>query len=401
MLYLGEEKMSKTIEIFGKEQKEIKKRIESIENGLIPVAIEDNQLSYKWNEKANIEKRMKVYNVPGVSIAFINNFEVEWAKAFGVRDTRTSDIVTLDTLFESGSTAKSFTALATLQTVRKNLLTLDENVNKKLKAWKIPENDLTKEEKVTLKRLLSHTAGINRPDSMFGSESGSMSTIEHILSGEKPALNDPVKVEFIPGTDHQYSNLGYIIIEKLLTEIYGKSFADLMKETILKPLSMKRSTFEYPDDELGKRTIVPHDQNGEAQETGMMHGAAAHCGLLTTPVELGKFVVELMKAYQGNSEIISQETAKQMLTPTLPLDPAKFFGFTGQALGMFLLEKDENLFFTHPGTNMPGAVCLMIGSPSEGQGLVIMSNGIQAELLHLEILYGIAKIFDWPFWQKE
>jgi len=393
--------MAKTIEIFGKDQKEIEKKIQTIENGLIPIAIEDNQLAPQWDEKANLEKRMEFYNIPGLSIAFINNFEVEWTKTFGIRDVRTTDIVTLDTLFESGSTAKSFTALAALQTVAKNLLDLDENVNAKLKTWKIPENDLTKEEKVTLKRLLSHTAGINRPDSMFGSEPGSTTTIDHILSGKKPALNDPVKVEFIPGSSHQYSNLGYIIIEKLLTDIYGKSFAVLMKETILEPLSMKRSTFEYPEGELGKRTIVPHDQNGEAQETGIMRGAAAHGGLLTTPVELGKFVVELMKAYNGNSETISQETAKQMLTPVLPLDPAKFFGFTGQALGMFLLEKDDNLFFTHPGTNMPGAVCFMVGSSSAGQGLIIMSNAIKAELLHLEILYGVAKMFDWPFWQKD
>ncbi|MHA1154673.1 MAG: serine hydrolase domain-containing protein [Candidatus Heimdallarchaeota archaeon] len=393
--------MAKTIEIFGKDQKEIEKKIQTIENGLIPIAIEDNQLAPQWDEKANLEKRMEFYNIPGLSIAFINNYEVEWTKTFGIRDARTTDIVTLDTLFESGSTAKSFTALAALQAVAKNLLDLDENVNNKLKTWKIPENDLTKEEKVTLKRLLSHTAGINRPDSMFGSEPGSTTTIDHILSGEKPALNDPVKVEFIPGSSHQYSNLGYIIIEKLLTDIYGKSFADLMKETILEPLSMKRSTFEYPEGELGKRTIVPHDQNGEAQETGIMRGAAAHGGLLTTPVELGKFVVELMKAYNGNSETISQETAKQMLTPVLPLDPAKFFGFTGQALGMFLLEKGNNLFFTHPGTNMPGAVCFMVGSSSAGQGLIIMSNAIKAELLHLEILYGVAKMFDWPFWQKD
>ena len=135
--------MSKTIEIFGKDQKEIEKKIQTIENGLIPITIENNQLAPQWTEKANLEKRMEFYNIPGLSIAFINNFEVEWAKTFGKRDARTTDIVTLETLFESGSTAKSFTALATLQTVAKNLLDLDENINDKLKTWKIPENDLT------------------------------------------------------------------------------------------------------------------------------------------------------------------------------------------------------------------------------------------------------------------
>ena len=282
-----------------------------------------------------------------------------------------------------------------------NRINLDEDINNRLKTWKLPENEFTKETKVTLKHLLSHTAGINRPDSMFISEQDSTPSIDQILNGEKPALNDPAKVEFVPGSNHQYSNLGYIIIEKLLTDIYGKSFAEIMKEIVLEPLSMVDSTFEYPIGELKDRTIVPHDQNGEAKQTGLIHGAAGHCGLLTTPVDLSKFIIALMNAYNGIESVIPKEIANLMLTAALPLDPAKFFGFTGQGLGMFLLEKNDNLFFTHPGANMPGAVCFMAGSPTTGQGLVIMSNGIQAELLHLEILYGVAKLFNWPFWKQE
>ena len=393
--------MVKEIEIFGKDTDKIKARIHVIENSLVPLSIENNQLLPKWTETANLEEKMKAYNVPGLSIAYINNFKLEWTKSFGIRDVRSKDKISTKTLFESGSAAKSFTALAALQSVLSKRLNLDDDVNNWLKTWKIPENKFTVDSKVTLKHLLSHTAGINRPDSMFNLEPGSTPTIDQILNGEKPALNDPADVEFIPGSNHQYSNLGYIIIEKLLIDIYGKSFAKIMNELVLEPLSMFDSTFEYPIGELKEKTIVPHDQNGEAKETGLNPGAAGHCGLLTTPVDLSKFVIALMNAYNGTESVIPKEIAKLMLTATLPLDPAKFFGFTGQGLGMFLLEADDNLFFTHPGTNMPGAVCFMAGSPTTGQGLVIMSNGIQAELLHLEILYGVAKLFDWPFWKQE
>jgi len=111
--------------------------------------------------------------------------------------------------------------------------------------------------------------------------------------------------------------------------------------------------------------------------------------------------VELMKAYQDKSDkIISSSVAKQMFSPVLSLDPTKFFGMTGQGLGTFLIEKDDDFFFLHPGTNMPGAVTMMIGSPTTGQGLVIMSNGIQAELLHVQIMFALARVYNWPLWNE-
>lgn len=386
--------------ILGKDIVGIEKHIENFENNLPKAKFENNQLGVNWDEKSSLLERMKFYNVPGLSIAVINNYEIEWLKSFGITNANTEEQVTLDTIFEAGSASKTFTATVALQLVENNKITLNEEINKKLRNWKIPENEFTKNEKVTLLRLLTHTAGINRPDSMFSFEENATPTLEQVLKGETPALNDPVEVVLTPGTNHQYSNLGYIVIEKLLKDISGKNLSTLMREIVFDPLDMNNSFFEYPTEEIKKKAVVPHDNEGVAKETGMHPTATGHGGLMTTPYDLAKFVLEIIKAYNEKSEkILSNTMVKKMVSAHLELDPAKFFGFTGQGLGVFLIENENDVSFVHPGTNMPGSVCAMYGIPSTGQGVVIMSNGIQAELLHIELMFFLSKEYKWPFWK--
>jgi CubicO group peptidase (beta-lactamase class C family) len=342
---------------------------------------------------------MESLKVPGLSITLINEFQVEWEKHYGVTDVRKGKAIDYDTLFEAGSASKTLTAITALQLVSKELVDLDEDVNSKLKNWQIPENSFTKDHKISLRKLLTHSAGINRPDSMFISEEGKEPTLLQILKGESPALNDPVEVCFVPGSDHQYSNLGYIIVEKLIQDITEMSFTDYIREEIFRPLKMNSSHVQSPTEEIRDSMIVHHDNEGKAIDAGFVAGAFGHGGLISTPSDIAKFVIELIKAYQGKSDkILSQEVTKQMISPEIVLDPSKMFGFTGQGLGVFLIEKDDDIFFTHPGTNAPGAVCMMIGSPSTGKGVVIMSNGILAELLHIQLLFSIAKEYKWPIW---
>lgn len=390
--------MSNTkILILSKEEDEIKERIKRIETRIPQLNLDGGLPTPKWEITSNLSEQMQKLNVPGINIAVINNFEIEWTKCFGVKDIRTQEQVSLNTLFEAGSATKTLVAVAVLNEVEKNLLDLDVSVNDKLRTWKIPDNEFTKENKVTLRQLITHSAGINRPSSMFGCEEGKTPTIEQILNGESPAKNDPVEVGFVPGKGHEYSNIGYIIIEKLLEDITGKKLSEIIEEVVLKPLEMNNSTVEYPSEELKKKSIVPHDDTGEAKETGLIRGASAPGGLLTTPLELGKILVELMKAYHGkSSKILSSEMVKQMFSSQVPqMNSAKFFGFTGQGLGIFLIEDGDNLLITHPGTNMPGATCMMIANVKTGHGAVIMANGINGELLNLMILFAIVKEYQW------
>ncbi|MFX1389599.1 MAG: serine hydrolase domain-containing protein [Promethearchaeota archaeon] len=389
----------KTLKIFSKNEKIVKDKIKRIENGLPRVKFDNYQISFNFEEKQNLMHQMEDYKVPGISIAIISNYEIEWVKSYGIKDVRKNENVSIDTIFEAGSISKSLTAMAVLHFFEKGMLDLDEDINSILKSWKLPENKFTKEKKVTLKHLLTHTSGINLPDSMFSYKDNFIPTLEQVLNGESPALNDPVEVIFSPGTNHQYSNHGFLIIQKLLEDISGKKFPEIMREVVFEPLEMNNSTFNYPSVEIKNSLAIPHDYNGGPKETGLHPTALAQGGLLSTPLDLAKFTVELMSGYQGKSNrVLSPTNVKMMLTSVVALDPSKFFGFTGQGLGIFLIEKEESLNFVNMGQNLPGMNSVIKGNTLTGNGAVIMSNGRRGDVLNLEVNIAIDQIYEDSFW---
>src|SRR6266851_3277725 len=136
---------------------ETENRISRIEFGLLPAAVIQGQSL----PRMLLTDRMKHYDVPGVSIAVFDNGQVLWARGYGLADISANKPVTPETLFQAASISKSVTAFAALQLVEQGKLNLDEDVNLKLVSWKVPENEFTRNEKVTLRRLLNHTAGLN------------------------------------------------------------------------------------------------------------------------------------------------------------------------------------------------------------------------------------------------
>ena len=375
-------------------------KINLIENEIPSLEMGSGIPSPNWDEVSNLEQKMRKYNVPGLSIAVVNNFEIEWNNQYGIIDNNSRKEVNESTLFEAGSSSKIITALVALSLVEEGKIGLDDPVNDYLKEWKIPDNDLTKGNPVTLRHLLTHTSGMNRPDSMFGEEEGQTANILQVLKGESPALNDPATIEKVPGLEHQYSNIAYIVIEKLLNDLLQEETSKIISKRIFNPVDMKNSLAVYPPKNNTLNIILPHDDEGNVKESGYVKGTFGCAGLISTPRDIAKLLIEMMKTYQGLSgKIISQEMIREMFTAQIKLEPTKFFGWTGQGLGTFLINKGKDLFFIHPGTNSPGAVCMMIGNPISGQGLVIMSNGIMGELLHLEILFAVSKTYGWSIYR--
>ncbi|NPE08473.1 MAG: beta-lactamase family protein [Asgard group archaeon] len=373
-------------------------QIQKILDNVVAVKFEGRPIPI-WEEKQVLSDLMKQFNVPGIGIVLINNFEIEWSKFIGVQDLNSKKEVNSQTLFEAASTTKALVAVAALHYVENGLLDLDTDVNEYLKDWKIPESEFTKKEKVTLRRLLTHSAGINPPDSNYSYKEGSSPSLLDVLKGQSPAINDPVKLVFEPGSKHQYSNLAFNIIQKILEDVAGKPFTQLMKEIIFDPIEMKNSTLEYPlPDEMNERAILHHTAEGEVKGKGLHPAAMAQGNLSCNPIDLAKFVVEIMKAYHGKSEkIISQETAKSIFTSYKSFGPTELMGFTDQALGFFLIKNDKDTFFLHPGGNLPGANCMLLGSALTGQGVIIMSNAAMGELLNMRLTYTLAKEYDWNF----
>ena len=333
-----------TLLINNKTNEDIKERIQRISENILNFNF-DGRFLFS-GEKSTIQEKMKQNNVPGVCIAVINNYEIEWVKCFGVKDARTKEPVTLDTLFEVGSTSKSFTAVTALNFVEKGLFELEEDINNKLTSWKIPDNEFTEKVKVSLRYILSHRSGINAPNGGFKEVTNSAPTLTQIFNGEKPSLSDPLSIDFIPGTSHAYSNYGYVLVQMLLEDVAKQSFPDVVNEYIFKPLGMENTSFRYPTEEIKQRMATPHDKEGDAKEIGLHPTAYAQGGLTTTALDLSLFYVDIMNALKGEkSSYFKQKISELLTTPILELDPTKFFGMTGQGLGIFIIDNGKKQVF--------------------------------------------------------
>jgi CubicO group peptidase (beta-lactamase class C family) len=359
-------------------------RVNRIVNGLSPAAIIKGQPL----PAMTLTDRMKYYHVPGVSITFFDNGQIAWARGYGLADIAAHKPVTPETLFQAASVSKSVTALAALRLVQQGKLNLDEDVNRKLTSWKVPDNGFTKNEKVTLRRLLSHTAGLT-VFGFAGYKAGEpLPTTQQILNGEKPANNEAVRVGTEPGREFRYSGGGYVAVQLLLMDVTGKSFPALMHDLVFEPLEMTHSTFEEPlPKSLWPNAAQPYDINGEPVQGGWsIDPEMAPAGLWTTPSDLGRFAIEIQKAYAGQSKLISSTLGHQMLS----YQSKEIYG-----LGFALGPRGHAVRFWHSGSN-DGYKCLFEGYPEIGQGLVVMTDGDGGLRLISEIQRSVAQEYDWP-----
>jgi CubicO group peptidase (beta-lactamase class C family) len=358
-----------------------------------------NDITMQLIGHQTIESEMKKLKVPGVTVAVINDFALSWNKFYGVANTQTNENLSSEHVFEVASITKVFTSVVVLNLVEMGLIDLDADINQYLKRWKLSENEFTGNHKVTLRLLLSHQAGINRPASMYSFKEGSSPSLVDVLSGNLPAINDEAVVEFEPGSKWAYSNIAFNIIEMILEDVSEKSLTELFKEIIFEPLGMKNSFIGYPISEnLQQRLSISHNQEAKAGGMSIHPSALAHGGLITSSEDLSKFMIELMLSYNGTSnKVLSKELVRLMFTKLLDLDPAAMGGFeVSQGLGVLIrgdLETDFSIMFA--GSNGKGSTSIFYADPNTGQGGIIMTNGAMGELLQLEILDAIGNIYQW------
>ena len=220
---------------------EVKARQERVENGIEPVELGKGQAPLK----VSLTELMKTFHVPALSVAVIDGYKIAWVKAYGTTELGGSGPVTPRTLFQAGSISKPVAATGMLAMVQQGKLSLDEDVNLKLKTWKVPENEFTKEQKVTLRQLASHTAGLTVHGFPGYDVDEKVPSLVQILNGEKPTANTPaIRVDFVPGTKWRYSGGGITIEQLLMTDVSGKPFPALMKELVLDKAGMMDSTYE-------------------------------------------------------------------------------------------------------------------------------------------------------------
>jgi CubicO group peptidase (beta-lactamase class C family) len=363
---------------------DVEARVARIERGLLP----PTRVQGRSYSAATIEERMRVHGVPAVSIAVINEGRVEWAKAYGFADVEARRPATTATLFQAASISKPVAAMAALRLVQEGRLALDEDVNTRLRSWKVPANELTARRPVTLRLIMTHSAGLT-VHGFPGYASGvPVPTVVQLLSGEKPANTAAVRVDIEPGSRWRYSGGGTTVMQLLMTDITGEPFPALMRRLVLDPVGMTSSTYEQPLPASRAADAATGYRSAERAVAGRYHTypEMAAAGLWTTPTDLARLVIEVQRSLAGTSNrVLSREVTTSMLTRGVGL----------HGLGPGIDGAGDTARFGHGGAN-EGFRAMFTGFATRSQGAVVMTNSDGGMGLVGEIMQAIAREYGWP-----
>jgi len=353
-------------------------RIAAIEAAVIPTLV----IKGETVPVVTLQQRMEQLNIRAISVAVFNGGAIEWTKAYGYADKERSIPATPATLFEVGSISKAVTALGALQLVKKGVLDLDGNVNDKLKSWHLPDNQFTASHKVTLRNILNHTAGTTVSGFPGYPRTGNIPTPIDVLEGK--GSTEPVRVSKEPGQSWRYSGGGYTILQVLMSDVTGRSFADLMRASVLEPLGMHNSTFEQPLPESWQTRAASGYNREGVKVPGDWHvyPEMAAAGLWSTAEDLAKYALAVQRMNQGKGGILSPQMIHTMLTP----------GMNNDGLGLFISPVSKR--FGHEGAD-EGFQSSFTAYIDTGAGIAILTNSDNGMRLAHELMLTIAREYGW------
>ena len=359
----------------------LEERIKSVENNLRPLVL--NQGEELWN----LEERMLKYNVPGLSIAIINDYEVEWAKGYGHTGNEEFPNVTEKTVFQAASMSKFVNAVALMKLVQSNKIDLDEDINNYLTSWKFSTNENVGNDPITIRQLLSHTAGLSTHGFNGYKTSNKLPSIIEILEGENPANSDKVEQIQQSNKNFKYSGGGTIISQLILSDITNSSYENFVNENIFSPLGMINSFYSIEFVKYPKDVAFGHKGNGKTLNNNYnLYPESAAAGLWTTPTDLAKLIIDIQLSLNTEpSQILYLQSTKELITPTL--------NKSNSALGLFTQKEDGELYLQHSGSNRGFRGKFFFGA-NNGDGVVIMVNGTNTEIIE-EIIRSVASVYNW------
>lgn len=369
-------------------------RIRRIENGITtPVLVAGHPV-----QGTTLAERMRQTGTPALGIAVINQGRIEWARAYGSLQAGGGAPADTATRFQAASISKPVAALGALLLAERGALSLDGDVNDYLRSWRVPDNAFTAREKVTLRRIVTHTAGLN-VDHFPGYAAGApVPTAVQVLDGAAPANTPAVRVDTVPGAVLRYSGGGPTVMQLMMEDVTGRPFAALMEATVLRPLGMVHSSFEQDvPPAAGARTARAHDRQGAPLAGGWhRYPEMAAAGLWTTPSDLARFLLAVLHAHRGREGgVVSPSLARQMLTLQAGDDG---YGF---GLGLMVERMGTPAWsFGHGGVN-DGFRAQAILFGETGMGVVIMTSSENGFDVGYDLMRAVAREYGWPAWQPQ
>ncbi len=358
----------------------IKAKINAVENSLTPSVIYGDTLPH-----LNIEKRMSETGIKGLSIAVIKDYKIEWAKGYGWANVEEKRKVTTVTRFQAASISKSINSMGILKLFEMRKLDPEADINNYLRSWKFPYDSISKNKKISVYQLLSHTAGLDIHGFPGYKKTDTLPTIQQILDGKPPANTKAVRSLFEPGIKFKYSGGGTTISQMIVADLTKANYADWMQKNVLQPLGMTNSSYQQPPTSNADLATGYYQDGKPVIGNYHIYPEQAAAGLWTTPTDLAKYIIECQLALEGKSKkVLSQAMMKKRLTPYMD---------SVAALGVFIENRRASLYFNHNGGN-EAFLCTSYGSMQDGNGVVIMINGENFEVIR-ELLNSVAKVYDW------
>ena len=364
--------------------KAVNEQIARVENSLSGGLVIDGKLY-------SLSERMKHYNVAGLSVAVIDNYQIVWAKGYGYADKKEGRKVTTNTLFEPGSISKSLNAVGILYLAQQEKLDLYQDINQYLVNWKFPYDTVSHGKKITTAQLLSHTAGLSVHGFPGYQRDSVIAAVTDILDGRAPSNTEAVRSLAEPGTGPRYSGGGTLITQQMLTDLTKQRYEQYMYEHVFRPLGMNNSSYSQPPAVNQRKNLATGYKSDGNEVPGKYHvyPEKAAAGLWTTPTDICKYILEMQQAYQGkSSKVLNQEMVKLHVTPYK----------NDVAMGTFIQNRNGEKYFDHTASN-EGFSGLFIGGLTNGKGAAIFVNSDDATIA-FELVNSIALAYNWVGFRK-
>ncbi len=327
-------------------------------------------------------QRMSESGIVGLSLTAVEDGEVSYSRGFGFRDFERGTSSTPETTYCVGSVTKPFTALAVMQLSERGLLGLDDPVEKYVDFAAHPMGD-----PILVRHLLSHSSGL--PSLGYAEVTLGMATdttdewfpiasprdlLVFMEGAEDWALSQP-------GRRHAYLNEGYILLGAIIEKASGVGYAEYVKQNILEPLQMRRSTFDEEDVERDDDVATPYvtSRDGEKVATRYPYGQMiADGGLMSNAMDMARFVSALLSGGElDGARVARAETIREMTEPKIRTieEPYDGVGYRDYGYGLRVKEGFLGHHLVYHSGSVYGSSGYMGLIPDEGVGVVVLANG--------------------------
>lgn len=335
---------------------------------------------------SSIEDKMLAYNIPALSLAVINQGEIEWADVYQNTNFSDEQKLSSSSIFQAASLSKPVTFLAALRMHSAGEIDLDKNIEDYLKDFELPQGKQTAENPVTFRNLFAHTSGITPGGYQGYAKDLVVPSDIDILRGTEGVNSPAINVITLPNETLAYSGGAYTLAELALQDIYNDEFSNIMEKWILEPAGMKHSEFTQPlPASKANQVAKGYVQSGDVLDGGWRnHPEQAAAGLWSNATDMAKFLIEIYNAYQGKKSIFSQSDIKSILSQERD----------GQVYGFILNRSGDDVSITHYGGNAGYRTGMTIDLTS-GNGLVYLINSDNGGALGNELFLSASQVYNW------